>query len=99
MVAKKSPDLSYLNLILLEISDVDLFADDVGADVVSLQEAEAHLLQNELGLLSLLHRAESLDLKILHDIGCLVHVSFVLLDLGQNASDTSTLDFQVDLSI
>lgn len=54
---------SYLNISLLEVSNVDLFADNVGSHVISLQEAEADLLQDEVGLFALLHGSKRLNLK------------------------------------
>ena len=57
-----SNDVTYLGAVFLEELGVYLFADDLGADVILDRDAQPHLLQDELHLLLLLHRAVGLHL-------------------------------------
>ncbi|CAN7975281.1 unnamed protein product, partial [Ixodes persulcatus] len=74
----------------------DLLADDLGADVVLLGQAQPHLLQDQLHLLTLVHRPKRY-LELLHDGGGLCHVSLRLLHLGQLVGQPGPLHLHIDL--
>lgn len=59
------PDLEVLKvLVLIEELHVDLLADDLAPDVVPAPQDQVHLLEDVLGLLSLLHSPERLHLCV-----------------------------------
>ncbi len=74
-------DLEVDDVGVVDVVLVDLLGDDEEAHVVLLLEHDAHLVQDELQLLSLVHRPVRLHLHLLQDLCCLQDVVLVLLAL------------------
>ena len=83
---------------LVEGLGVDLPGEDLGADVVTLIEAQTHLLLDEEELLVLGQRPVRLNRNLLHDGGSLVDLASLLLDLGERAGQTGLLNLHEDLA-
>lgn len=81
----------------LEVACADLPAQNTGLCPIALLYAQRNLLEDELGLLSSGHGAESLDLELAQDVCGRVNVALLLLDVGQYPGDASALDFDEDL--
>ena len=71
--------------LVLEGAHTNLSANDLSANVVVLEQAHAHLLEQELDLLALLHRAVGFHLQLLEDGSRLVNIRLALFDGGQFA--------------
>ena len=90
--------LELVLLLLLEESGRHLLRNDPSPDVVLGEEAQPHLLQDQLDLLLPLHRAVGLDLQLLHDLGRLLRLAVRLVYLGEAMGQPRPLVLDVDLA-
>mmetsp|Transcript_17738 Transcript_17738/g.44289 ORF Transcript_17738/g.44289 Transcript_17738/m.44289 type:complete len:305 (-) Transcript_17738:463-1377(-) len=93
------PDLEVLELGVLEDLDLDLPRHDVRADVVADGQAEPDLLEDELGLLALVHPAERLHLRVLHDLARLLYLALGLGYRSQRLREPRALHLDEDLAL
>jgi len=82
---------------VLQHLGVDLLGDDLSTNVVLLQKANAHLLQDVLRLLLLLHGTKGLHLNLLQDLGSLRDLTLALADVGELEDEAGTLLLNEDL--
>lgn len=82
-----------------QVSGADLSAQDLCLSPVADLNAECDLCENEFGLLSSVHRSESLNLKLAEDVCRRLEVALLLLDIGQSLGHARALDLDKDLSL
>ena len=82
---------------LVEHLLVHLVREDGRPHPVAVRAREAHLLEEELGLLALVHAPERLYGDLLQDLGGLGDLALRLADAGERARKSRTLNFDVDL--
>ena len=76
---------------------IHLACHDRGADSVLLGQRQPKLLQQEVGLLMLLHGAARLHGNLLQRLAGLIHQAIRLVDAAENARQTGTLQLDEDL--
>lgn len=82
-----------------KVASVDLAAQDRSLRPIAPLYAECNLLQNKLRLLSSGHGTECLHLQLAQNIGGGMKITVRFLDVGKNAGDTSSLDFDEKLQV
>jgi len=76
-----------------QIFRADLPAEDASLRPVIFLYAKRNLCQDEFGLLSPLHRPESLNLQLAQNFFCRLQIALLLLDVREDLCNTSSLDF------
>ena len=82
-----------------QVPGADLAAEDAGLCPVAVLDAELHLGEDELGLLTAVHRPERLDLEFAEGFGGALEVALLLLDVGEDLGHASPLHLDEDLAL
>mmetsp|Transcript_15884 Transcript_15884/g.36338 ORF Transcript_15884/g.36338 Transcript_15884/m.36338 type:complete len:402 (+) Transcript_15884:172-1377(+) len=91
--------LKVIDLHILEDLCLDLLGHDLGSHVVVRVKAEAHLLQDELCLLSAVHTPQSLHLRVLHHLPRLRDVALGFVHCCKNLGQPRALHLHIHLAL
>ena len=99
LVSCDKGQMGYLVFLLIEKFGMYLAADDLSAHIVLLYQAEAHLFEDKVRLLPLIHRTKGLNLELMQNVSCLCDLALTFLELRKLARKTCALHFHKDLKL